>query len=132
MHVFEPKSREEISAIRLFLKEELLEEYIVGSRIWLGFVRPRQSNGTGWLGVYDWYSERVPGYEPIAMNHSMFNKEDSVFSKDTPEPNNREGDEYCMKSEQVGSTDKAYDTPCYSEATGRGPGYGVCEVEMES
>ena len=87
------------------------------SYLWLGFVRPRECDGTGRRPDLDDFSGQwLPGYckRGAAMNLSSFASTD---------PNNRENKEHCTVCDHESVV---WDISCeYREA------YAVCEVNME-
>ena len=125
--MFEPNTREEISGIRKFLKEELGDSYEDKSRIWLGFVRPHYQNGQGRYSKYTWIGEWAPGGY-VNMNQSLFRND----NKDRREPNDL-GGEYCTQSwedkfEKESKVDKVFDVRCNCRAQDPSA-YAVCELE---
>ena len=78
MQVFTPSSREEIVALREWLQREVDDFDKSTSRLWLGFVNPRQCNGSGSL---DRWISQWNSIELVEMNMSIFDKEPTFDDK---------------------------------------------------
>ncbi|XP_075265992.1 uncharacterized protein LOC142358482, partial [Convolutriloba macropyga] len=79
VYVFQPNSREEIESMRKWLKDVIPNFNEKYSKLWLGFVRPRDCNGAEQLqGLYDFSGQWLPGScrRGAAMNTSIFSSTD--------------------------------------------------------
>ncbi|XP_075239767.1 uncharacterized protein LOC142335239 isoform X1 [Convolutriloba macropyga] len=118
VYVFQPKSRKEIKAMRVWLSDVIVNFNEKNSNLWLGFVRPRQCDGTGRIpDLSDFSGQWLPGScrRGAAMNTSIF---------ESPDRSNQKSNEFCTLSDHEAVV---WDVYCsYNEKA-----YAVCELNME-
>ena len=110
IRVFQPKTKNEISVMRQWLDYNVDNFYIDTHFMWLGFVRPRNCNGTG---RYDhWVGEWSQDCQTVTMDMG-------IFSKGQPQ----DSEEWCSLSTKDNGV---HDYPCTFDQGA----YAVCEVDL--
>ena len=117
VRLFAPQSKDELTAVRKWLTNEIPGFQYGSTALWLGFEKPRYCDGTGRMpGKNDFFEQWAPGSceNRTAMKDGLF--------KDG-EPNNKWNKEHCVLNPH---RDVVWDVTCENDNA-----YAVCEINVE-